>query len=152
MKGTNSSNDRLTLCQNVEINSNEYVSCDVFFSGMKSSTTWLGNVIAQSPRKMSLCSESFRRFIMVYRTIIRVNFQFVIICYDWCCHFPLKKPKLSVITEALFGEMCRSATASLVSRTVNTNLEAQKLRLRQHRPFMSIKSFEQTQQVGRVTR
>ena len=31
MKGTNSSNDRLILRQNVEINSNEYVSCDVFF-------------------------------------------------------------------------------------------------------------------------
>ena len=31
MKGTNSSNDRLILRQNMEINSNEYVSCDVFF-------------------------------------------------------------------------------------------------------------------------
>ena len=30
MKGTNSSNDRLILRQNVEINSNEYVSCNVF--------------------------------------------------------------------------------------------------------------------------
>ena len=66
--------------------------------------------------------------------------------------FLFKKEKLSVITEALFGEMCRSATASLVARMVNTNFEAQKLRLRQNRPFMSIKSFEQTQQVGRVTR
>ena len=41
---------------------------------------------------------------------------------------------------ALFDEMCRSA--SLVARMINTNLEEQKLRLRQHRPFMSIKSFE----------
>ena len=31
MAGTNSSNDRLVLRQNVEINSNEYFSCDVFF-------------------------------------------------------------------------------------------------------------------------
>ena len=31
MTGTNSSNDRLVLRQNVEINSNEYLSCDVFF-------------------------------------------------------------------------------------------------------------------------
>ena len=54
--------------------------------------------------------------------------------------------------ETLFGEMFRSATASLVSQMVNTNLEAQNLRLRQHRSFMSIDSFEQTQQVGRVTR
>ena len=45
MTGTNSSNDRLILRRNVGIN-------DVF-SGMKSSTTWNGNTIAQSPRKMS---------------------------------------------------------------------------------------------------
>ena len=31
MTGTNSSNDRLILRQNVEINSNEYFSCDVIF-------------------------------------------------------------------------------------------------------------------------
>ena len=31
MKGTNSSNDRLILRRNVEINSNEYFSCDVSF-------------------------------------------------------------------------------------------------------------------------
>ena len=52
MTGTNSSNDRLILRRNVEINSNWYFSYDVF-SGMKSSTTWDGNAIAQSPRKMS---------------------------------------------------------------------------------------------------
>ena len=49
MTGT-SSNDRLLLHQNGEINSNEYFSYNVF-SGMKSSTTWNGNAIAQSPRK-----------------------------------------------------------------------------------------------------
>ena len=31
MTGTNSSSDRLILLRNVEINSNEYFSCDVFF-------------------------------------------------------------------------------------------------------------------------
>ena len=31
MPGTNSSNDMLILCQNVEINSNEHFSCNVFF-------------------------------------------------------------------------------------------------------------------------
>ena len=95
------------------------------FSGMKSSTTWLGNVIAQSPRNMSLSSELFRQFIMVYRTIIGENFHLFIICYDWWCHFPFLQ-KLSVIAEALFFcEMCRST-----SLVVNTNLDAQKLRLR----------------------
>ena len=52
-------------------------------------TTWLGNVIAQSQRKMSLSSDIFQRLIMVYRTIIGVNFHLFIICYD-CFHF-LKK-------------------------------------------------------------
>ena len=42
--------------------------------------------------------------------------------------------------------------ALLVAQMVNKNLKAQKLRLRQHRSFMSIKSFEQTQQMRRVTR
>ena len=31
MLGTNSSNDMLILCQNVEIDSNEHFSCDIFF-------------------------------------------------------------------------------------------------------------------------
>ena len=31
MTGTTSSSDGLILCRNVEINSNEYFSCDVFF-------------------------------------------------------------------------------------------------------------------------
>ena len=59
MTGTNSSNDRLILSQNVEINSNWYFSYDVF-SGMKSSTTWNGNAIAQSPRKMSWVQRYFK--------------------------------------------------------------------------------------------
>ena len=37
--GTNSYKDKLILCQNVEINSIEYFSIDLF-SGVKSSTTW----------------------------------------------------------------------------------------------------------------
>ena len=56
MTGTNSLSDRFILRRNVEINSNEYFSCNLFFGGMKSSTTWLGNVIAQSPRKKCLSS------------------------------------------------------------------------------------------------
>ena len=31
MTGTNSSSDRLILRRNVDINSNEYFSCDIFF-------------------------------------------------------------------------------------------------------------------------
>ena len=98
------------------------------FSGMKSSTTWLGNVIAQSPSKKCLSSELFQRFIMVYRSIIGVNFHLFIICYDWWCHFPFLKKTFHHNGSAFLGEMCRSS-----SLVVNTSLEAPKLRLRQHR-------------------
>ena len=103
MTSTNSSNDRLILRWNVEINSNWYFSYDVF-SGMKSSTTWNGNAIAQSPRKMSglrdISNTSDIRFLMVYRTIIDVILHLFIICNDLWCQLPFFH-KLSVITEAL---------------------------------------------------
>ena len=108
MTGTNSSNDRLILRRNVEINSNWYFSYDVF-SGMKSSTTWNGNAIAQSPRKMSefrdISNTSDIRFLMVYRTIIDVILHLFIICNDLWCQLPFFH-KLSVITEALFSVRC----------------------------------------------
>ena len=144
MKGTNSSNDRLILRQNVEINSNEYVSCDVFF----------GNEIVDHVAWKRHCAIT-KKNASVFRVISTIYYG---LSNDYRCKFSFlhhllrlmlsfsffKKKTLSIITEALFGEMCRSATASLVSRMVNTNLEAQKLRLRQHQPFMSIKSLEQT--------
>ena len=108
MTGTNSSNDRLILRRNVEINSNWYFSYGVF-SGMKSSTTWNGNAIAQSPRKMSefrdISNTSDIRFLMVYRTIIDVVLHLFIICNDLWCQLPFFH-KLSVITEALFSVRC----------------------------------------------
>ena len=56
MSGTNSSNERLILRQNVEINCNEYFLATYFWGGMNSWTTWYGNVIVQSLRKMALSS------------------------------------------------------------------------------------------------
>ena len=83
MTGTNSSNDRLILRQNVEINSNEYFSYDVFL-GVKSSTKWNGNAIAQSPKKFRDISNTYNmRFIMAYRTIIDLILHLFIICYDF---------------------------------------------------------------------
>ena len=91
MTGTNSSNDRLILRRNVEINSNWYFSYEVF-SGMKSSTTWNGNAIAQSPRKMSefrdISNTSDIRFLMVYHTIINVILHLFIIYNDLWCQLP----------------------------------------------------------------
>ena len=116
MTSTNSSNDRLILRRNVEINSNWYFSYDVF-SGMKSSTTWNGNAIAQSPRnaiaqsprKMSglrdISNTSDIRFLMVHRTIIDVILHLFIICNDLWCQLPFFH-KLSVITDALFSVRC----------------------------------------------
>ena len=140
MTGTNSSNDRLILRRNVEMNSNWYFSYDVF-SGMKSSTTWNGNAIAQSPRKMSefrdISNTSDIRFLMVYRTIIDVILHLFIICNDLWCQLPFFH-KLSVITEALFSVRCLRCCPDVNKlRGMDTTI------LGQHRPFMSIKSFVQ---------
>ena len=76
---------------------------------MKSSTTWNGNAIAQSPRKMSefrdISNTSDIRFLMVYRTIIDVILHLFIIYNDLWCQLPFFH-KLSVITEALFSVRC----------------------------------------------
>ena len=60
---------------------------------MKSSTTWNGNAIAQSPREMSefrdISNTSDIQFLMVYRTIIDVILHSFIICNDLWCQLPL---------------------------------------------------------------
>ena len=56
--------------------------------------------------KMYLRSELFQWFVMVYRTIIGVNFHVFIICYCWLCHFPFFLKTLSVITKVLFLVRC----------------------------------------------
>ena len=143
MTGTNSSNDRLILRRNVEINSNWYFSYDVF-SGIKSSTTWNGNVIAQSPRKMSqlrdISNTSDIRFSMVYRTIIDVILQLFIICNDLRCQLPFFSQTFRHNGSAVFGTMppmCRSCLDVNKLRGMDTTI------LGKHRPFMSIKSFVQ---------
>ena len=147
MTSTNCSNDRLVLRQNVEINPNEYFSCDIFFRewnrrprGLETSLRnhqeiclW---VILTIYYGLSNDYQWKFSFIMFIHHLLRLMMSF---------SFSSKTFRLS--GSAFFGEMCRST-----SLVVNTNLDSQKLRLRQHRPFMSIKSFEQTQQVGQVTR
>ena len=128
MTGTNSSNDRLILRQNEEINSNEYFSYNVFSGMMESSTTWNGNAIAQSPRKMSefrdISPTNNMRHIMVYPTIIDVILHSFIICYDLWCQLPFLK-KLSIITEALFSVRCLRCVMVVL---MYTNVEGQILR------------------------
>ena len=143
MTGTNSSNDRLILRRNVEIKSNWYFSYDAF-SGMKSSTTWNGNPIAQSPRKMSalrdISNTSDIRFLMVYRTIIDVILHLFIICNDLWCQLPFFSQTFRHNGSAVFGTMppmCRSCPDVNKLRGMDSTI------LGQHRPFMSIKSFVQ---------
>ena len=143
MTGTNSSNDRLILRRNVEIKSNWYFSYDAF-SGMKSSTTWNGNPIAQSPRKMSalrdISNTSDIRFLMVYRTIIDVILHLFIICNDLWCQLPFFSQNFRHNGSAVFGTMplmCRSCPDVNKLRGMDSTI------LGQHRPFMSIKSFVQ---------
>ena len=147
MTGTNSSNDRLILRQNVEINSNWYFSYDVF-SGMKSSTTWNGNAIVQSPKKMSWVQRYFNtsviRFLMVYRTIIDVILHLFIICNDLRCQFPFFSQTFRHNGSAVFGTMppmCRSCPDVNKLWGMDTTI------LGQHRPFMSIKIVCTTQRV-----
>ena len=112
------------------------------FPGMKSSTTWLGNVIAQSPRKFRDISNTYSiRIIMVYRMIIDAILHLFIICYDLWCQLPfffLKSFRHNGI--AVFGKMpqvCRGCPDVNKHRGMDAAIWGQ------HRPFMSIKSFVQ---------
>ena len=133
MTGTNSSN-RLILRRNVEINSNWYFSYDVF-SGMKS-TTWNGNAIAQSPRKMSelrdISNTSDIRFLMVYRTIIDVILNLFIICSDLWYQLSFFSQTFRHNGSAVFSTMppmCHSCPDVNKLRGMDTTI------LGQHRPF-----------------
>ena len=111
---------------------------------MKSSTTWNGNAIAQSPRKMSelrdISNTSDIRFIMVYRTTIDVILHSFIICNDLWCQLPFFSQTFRHNGSAVFGTMppmCRSCPDVNKLRGMDSTI------LGQHRPFMSIKSFVQ---------
>ena len=107
---------------------------------MKSSTMSNGNAIAQSPRKFRDISNTYNiLFIMVYRTIIDVILHlFIIICYDLWCQLPYFKKSFRHNGSAVFAkmpQMCRGCP------DVNNHRGMDIAILRQHRPFMSIKSF-----------
>ena len=111
---------------------------------MKSSTTWNGNAIAQSPRKMSalrdISNTSDIRFLLVYRTIIDVILHLFIICNDLWCQLPFFSQTFRHNGSAVFGTMppmCRSCPDVNKLRGMDSTI------LGQHRPFMSIKSFVQ---------
>ena len=111
---------------------------------MKSSTMWNGNVIAQSPRKMSefrdISNTSDIRFLMVYRMIIDVILHLFIICNDLWCRLPFFLKTFRHNGSAVFGTMppmCRGCPDVNKLRGMDTTI------LGQHWPFMSNKSFVQ---------
>ena len=106
MTGTNSSNDRLTLRQNVEINSNEYFVATYFFGNeIVDHVVWRRHCAITKKKCINLQSY-FNDLLCFYRTIIGVNFHVFIICYCWSRHFPFFLKKLSVITKVLFLVRC----------------------------------------------
>ena len=125
----------------VQVQQNQYLGTG---TGTGTSTwpqPWLGNVIAQSPRKFRDISNTYsKRFIMVYRMIIDVILHLFIICYDLWCQLPFLKKSFRHNGSAVFGtmpQMCRGCPDVNKHRGMNAAI------LRQHRPFMSIKSFVQ---------
>ena len=109
---------------------------------MKSSTTWNGNAIAQSPRKMSEFRDNSNtsdhgdiRFLMVYRTIVDVILHLFIICKDFWCQLPFFF--LQTFRFGTMPPMCRGCPDVNKLRGMDTTI------LGQHWPFMSIKSFVQ---------
>ena len=145
MKGINSLNDRLILCQNVEINSNEYFSYDVF-SGMKSSNEiWRPRGMEMPLRNNQGGSEIFQIPILCdYYGLSndhRCNsssIHHLLRLIMWTFFFFLKTFRHN--GSAVFGkmpQMCRGCPDVNKYRGMDTAIS------RQHRPFMLIKSFVQ---------
>ena len=79
------------------------------------------------------------QFVMVYRMIIDVSLHLFIICYDLWCRLPFLKITFRHDGSPVFGKMPQMCCGCL-----DVNIEGWILRFfRQHRPFMSIKSFVQ---------
>ena len=124
------------------IDFNEYFSCDVIFREWNRRPRGLETShVAQSPRKFRDISNTYsKRFIMVYRMIIDVILHLFIICYDLWCQLSFLKKSFRHNGSAVFGkmaQMCRGCPDVNKHRGMNAAI------LRQHRPFMSIKSFVQ---------
>ena len=114
MTDTNSSNDRLILHQNVDINSNEYFSYDISFREWNRRPCVMEMPLRNLQEKC-LSSGLFQRFIMVCRMIIAVVLHLLIICSNWWCHFLFLKTSF-YNGSAVFCEMCRSASCPGVNK------------------------------------
>ena len=141
MTGTNSSNGRLILRRNVEINSNWYFSYDVF-SGMNDHVEWKRHcaITKKNVWVQRYFKYQWYTILMVYRTIIDVILHLFIICNDLWCQTSLFSQTFRHNGSAVFGTMppmCRCCPDVNKLWGMDTTI------LGQHRPFMSIKSFVQ---------
>ena len=123
------------------INSNEYFSCDVIFREWNRRPRGLETSLRNHQESSRDISNTYsKRFIMVYRMIIDVILHLFIICYDLWCQLPFLKKSFRHNGSTVFGkmpQMCRGCPDVNKLRGMNAAI------LRQHRPFMSIKSFVQ---------
>ena len=113
MTGTNSSNDRLVLRQNVEINSNEYFSCDVFFRAWN---RWPHGLETSLPNHQEICLwvQSYFNDLLwcIERLSVKIFIYSSFVTIDDVIFLFLKTFRHN--GSAFFGEMCRST--SLVAK------------------------------------
>ena len=140
MTGTNSSNDRLILRPNVEINCNWYFLMTYFREWNRRPRGMETPLRNHQEKCLYISNTSDIRFLMVYRTIIDVILHLFVICNDLWCQLPFFSQTFRHNGSAVFGTMppmCRSCPDVNKLRWMDTTF------LGQHRPFMSIKSFVQ---------
>ena len=143
MTGTNSSNNKLILRQNVEINSN-WCFFTTYFREWNCRLRGMETPVRNHQEKCRECKDipntNNMRFIMVYQTIIDVILHLFIIFYDLWCQIPFLKKFLHHNGSAVFGKMPQMSRGC---PDVNKCWGMDTAILRQHRAFMSIKSFVQ---------
>ena len=99
--GTNSYKDKLILCQNVEINSIEYFSIDLF-SGVKSSTTW--NLTSLRNHQENVMSLNMINYGL--SNDHQWNFSFN---HYWSCYFYFLRKTFRHNGNAVFGKTCHGS-------------------------------------------
>ena len=113
MTGTNSSNDRHVLRQNVEINSNEYFPCDVFFQEWNRRPLGLETSL-RNHQKICLWVQSYFNDLLwfIERLSVKIFIYSSFVTIDDVIFLFLKTFRHK--GSAFFGEMCRST--SLVAK------------------------------------
>ena len=119
MTCTNSSNDRLVLRQNVEINSNEYFSCDLFFREWNRRPCGLETSLRNHQEKCLWVKSYFNDFLwFIEQLSVEIFIYSSFVTIDDVIFLFSKNFRHN--GSAFFGEMCRSSSLHVVARMVNT--------------------------------